>query len=64
MFWSFNLAYAIVGKAEYQMSEEKLTTSQFEVLEALFHLGPLVQRDLANKLLVGDAGFEPATSCV
>jgi len=28
-----------------------LTVSQFGVLEALFHLGPLYQRDLAEKLL-------------
>lgn len=29
----------------------KLTITQFGVLEALFHIGPLYQRDLAEKLL-------------
>ncbi len=28
-----------------------LTESQFSILEALFHLGPMCQRELANKLL-------------
>jgi MarR family 2-MHQ and catechol resistance regulon transcriptional repressor len=31
--------------------ENELTTSQFGVLEALFHLGPLFQGELAQKLL-------------
>lgn len=29
----------------------KLTTSQFGVLEALYHLGPMCQRDIAKKIL-------------
>jgi MarR family 2-MHQ and catechol resistance regulon transcriptional repressor len=33
------------------LAETDLTVSQFGVLEALFHLGPLYQRDLAVKLL-------------
>jgi MarR family 2-MHQ and catechol resistance regulon transcriptional repressor len=33
------------------LREAGLTESQFGVLEALFHLGPLRQTDLANKLL-------------
>lgn len=33
------------------LAETDLTVSQFGVLEALFHLGPLNQRDLAEKLL-------------
>ncbi len=33
------------------LSDYNLTTSQFAVLEALYHLGTLSQRDLAEKLL-------------
>lgn len=33
------------------LSKHGLTTSQFGVLEALYHLGALSQRDLAEKLL-------------
>ena len=43
---------SVTCRAHTHLMEEKLTISQFGVLEALFHLGPLVQRDLANKLLV------------
>ena len=32
--------------------DKGLTESQFGVLEALFHIGPLCQKDLAQKLLV------------
>jgi MarR family 2-MHQ and catechol resistance regulon transcriptional repressor len=31
--------------------EKELTVSQFGILEALYHLGPLCQKDLAQKLL-------------
>jgi len=34
-----------------------VTLSQFAVLEALFHCGPLCQRDLAGKLLVSGANM-------
>jgi MarR family 2-MHQ and catechol resistance regulon transcriptional repressor len=33
------------------LSKEGLTESQFGVLEALFHLGPMSQKNLGNKLL-------------
>ena len=33
------------------LSDYGLSTSQFAVLEALYHLGTLSQRDLARKLL-------------
>ncbi len=33
------------------LADANLTTSQFGVLEALLHLGPLNQKSLANKLL-------------
>jgi MarR family 2-MHQ and catechol resistance regulon transcriptional repressor len=40
------LAYARVG-----LEEEGLTLSQFAVLEALFHVGPLCLGDLARRIL-------------
>ena len=41
-----------VGVALHRaLLRERLTSSQFGVLEALFHLGPLCQGDLATKLL-------------
>lgn len=33
------------------IAEADLTTSQFGVLEALYHLGPLCQKELAGKIL-------------
>jgi MarR family 2-MHQ and catechol resistance regulon transcriptional repressor len=33
------------------LQREDLTTSQFGVLEALFHLGPMHQRDLGERIL-------------
>jgi MarR family 2-MHQ and catechol resistance regulon transcriptional repressor len=38
-------------RLEVPLSESGLTTSQFGVLEALWHLGPLCHTDLAKKLL-------------
>jgi MarR family transcriptional regulator, 2-MHQ and catechol-resistance regulon repressor len=41
-----------VGMALHRhLAGKQLTSSQFGVLEALFHLGPLCQGDLATKLL-------------
>lgn len=34
-----------------QLAEYRLTPGQFGVLEALFHLGPLTQREIGDKLL-------------
>ncbi|MDX9896979.1 MAG: MarR family transcriptional regulator [Desulfofustis sp.] len=34
-----------------QLADEDLTVSQFGVLEALFHKGPMCQKDLAGKIL-------------
>jgi MarR family transcriptional regulator, 2-MHQ and catechol-resistance regulon repressor len=36
---------------ERRLDEEGLTTTQFGVLEALFHLGPMCQRAIGEKLL-------------
>ena len=33
------------------MMEKGMTLSQFQVLEVLYHLGPLFQRDIAQKIL-------------
>jgi MarR family 2-MHQ and catechol resistance regulon transcriptional repressor len=33
------------------LAKNKLTMSQFGVLEALYHIGPMYQRDLAEKIL-------------
>ncbi|MEK6744999.1 MAG: MarR family transcriptional regulator [Nitrospirota bacterium] len=42
---------ALSGRVEAHFSELGLTVSQFGVLEALFHLGPLNQKNLAAKIL-------------
>jgi MarR family 2-MHQ and catechol resistance regulon transcriptional repressor len=42
---------AVAADVNRALAERGLTPSQFGVLEALFHLGPLCQGDLADKLL-------------
>jgi len=42
---------SLSGRVEAHFSELGLTVSQFGVLEALFHLGPLNQKNLAAKIL-------------
>jgi MarR family 2-MHQ and catechol resistance regulon transcriptional repressor len=42
-------AFAVALQRE--LAAEQLTSSQFAVMEALLHLGPLCQGDLAGKLL-------------
>ncbi len=44
-------AESVTGRTSRHMGEEGLTVSQFGVLEALLHKGPLCQRDLAAKIL-------------
>jgi len=44
-------AECVTARVHRHLGEEKLTVSQFGVLEALYHVGPLCQRDLAHKLL-------------
>ncbi len=41
----------ISAKVHNSLKNERLTISQFGVLEALYHLGPMCQRDLAKKIL-------------
>ena len=42
---------AVVGILQRDLVGKRLTSSQFGVIEALFHLGPLCQGELAAKLL-------------
>jgi MarR family transcriptional regulator, 2-MHQ and catechol-resistance regulon repressor len=44
-------AGSVSGRVEAHLAEIGLTVSQFGVLEALLHLGPLYQKDLAKKIL-------------
>ncbi|PLX80573.1 MAG: MarR family transcriptional regulator [Desulfuromonas sp.] len=44
-------AGSITHRVHGNLAEEKLSVSQFGVLEALYHLGPVCQRDLARKIL-------------
>ena len=44
-------ADTVVTHATAHLTAYDLTTSQFGILEALYHLGTLSQRDLAQKLL-------------
>lgn len=42
---------SVSSRIHRHLDASNLTTTQFGVLEALLHLGPLYQRDLASKLL-------------
>jgi MarR family 2-MHQ and catechol resistance regulon transcriptional repressor len=42
---------SVSNRVHHHLSDRDLTVSQFGVLEALYHLGSLHQRDLAEKLL-------------
>lgn len=42
---------SVTVKTHRHLSAEKLSISQFGVLEALYHLGPLCQKDLGQKIL-------------
>lgn len=42
---------SVSSRVHRHLDTTKLTITQFGVLEVLFHLGPLYQRDLAEKLL-------------
>ena len=44
-------AQSVTGRVESRFSGIGLSVSQFGVLEALYHLGPLYQKDLASKIL-------------
>ncbi|MTI87357.1 MAG: MarR family transcriptional regulator [Balneolaceae bacterium] len=42
---------SVSGRLSRHLAEANLTTSQFGILEALLHLGPLNQRELGQKIL-------------
>lgn len=44
-------AESVTARLNRKTTKAGLSVSQFGVLEALYHLGPLCQRDLGNKLL-------------
>jgi MarR family 2-MHQ and catechol resistance regulon transcriptional repressor len=44
-------AEAANSRINEHLAEAGLTVSQFGILEAIFHLGPLCQKDLAKKIL-------------
>src|SRR5512138_272401 len=44
-------AESVTSRTSRQMTAADLTISQFSVLEALLHKGPLCQRDIAAKIL-------------
>jgi MarR family 2-MHQ and catechol resistance regulon transcriptional repressor len=44
-------AESVTGRTNRAMAASDLSISQFGVLEALFHKGPLCQRDIAVKIL-------------
>ena len=50
-------SHSVTALIHRHLSEWKLTISQFGVLDALYHLGPLFQRDLAKKHLMSDANI-------
>lgn len=50
-------SHAVVGVVEPLLAAHALTTTQFGVLEALLHKGPLGQRDLGRKVLTSAANM-------
>lgn len=44
-------AETVISRVHRDTASAKLTVSQFGVLESLYHLGPLCQRDIAKKIL-------------
>lgn len=43
--------HAVRSAATVMLSQVNLSVSQFGALEALYHIGPMCQRDIANKTL-------------
>jgi len=44
-------ADSVSGRTHRHIAQANLSTSQFGVLECLYHLGPLCQRDIGRKIL-------------
>jgi MarR family 2-MHQ and catechol resistance regulon transcriptional repressor len=47
-------ADSVIARATKHFAESGLTTSQYGVLDMLFHLGPLAQKQIAEKLVKSD----------
>ncbi len=43
--------FSVTARMHKHLAEHQLTVSQFGVLEVLYHLGPLCQRDIGDKIL-------------
>jgi MarR family 2-MHQ and catechol resistance regulon transcriptional repressor len=50
-------AETLTVASQRDFAKDKLTISQFGVLEALYHLGPMCQRDAAKKILKSTANI-------
>lgn len=50
-------AETVTAAIHRHLASENLTISQFGVLEALYHLGPMCQRDTAKKILKSTANI-------
>ena len=50
-------AETLMAASQRDFAKGKLTVSQFGVLEALYHLGPMCQRDVAKKILKSTANI-------
>ena len=50
-------ANTAAGRVHEHLKEDNLTVSQFGVLEALYHLGPLSQSELGSKILRSNANL-------
>ncbi len=50
-------AETVTVAAHRHLTQEKLTISQFGVLETLYHLGSMCQRDVAKKILKSTANI-------
>ena len=47
----------VANRVHVHLHEDNLTVSQFGVLEALYHLGPLSQSELGTKILRSNANL-------
>jgi MarR family 2-MHQ and catechol resistance regulon transcriptional repressor len=50
-------ANSVMSRVGQRINEAGLTTSQFGALEALYHLGPLSQCDIAGKMLCSESNI-------
>lgn len=48
---------SLTARAHRHLTDAGLTFSQFQALEAIFHLGPMCQRDIAKKMLKSTANL-------